>query len=560
MSKTLFWYIFRQLIWIFFLASGALAGMMSFGGLLRPLTRQGLGLSEVGATVANLMPIMCTYAFPLAVLFATTLVYGRLASDNELVAMRAGGISHRQVATPAIALGFLIFGLSLYMLCFVVPASTLRFERVLYTNVARILATDIERKHEFQPQRDAPVLSAQGATILPPDPNDPSRQAVVLDSPLIINSERINTPEGPIRVPKEFHTARKATVYIRPLPATDEVEIVAQLDEGVSFPRRFANATTGGVEATQFGPIKLKSQLTEKTKFMDLRRLRNLYANPDAASRVREVITNINELLQSRKIFDSLEASLQAGQLYTFGASAGERHTISAQNATFRRNPNGTELTIIAAPNSVVRYETIRGSNTTLIVDARQISIRPTSDETTKVVNYELRFEGAVARAGLTAEPVEWERRKRPFTVNMSPDLAELGNRSAATHRADPTLTPDYRKQLDRALLIVNNEVIGELNARAAFAVSCFVLTILGACLGMMFRSGHFLTAFGVSVAPALLCILLTTTGQHTLENVPVNLPPNWTNPIFFGTSMIWAGNVVVGIVSLSLLYRLQRQ
>ena len=42
MGRTLFWYIFRDLVWVFLLASGALAGIMSFGGLLRPLTKYGL--------------------------------------------------------------------------------------------------------------------------------------------------------------------------------------------------------------------------------------------------------------------------------------------------------------------------------------------------------------------------------------------------------------------------------------------------------------------------------------------------------------------------------------
>ena len=41
-SYTLSRYIFWDLLRIFLMASGALAGIMSFGGLLRPLTQQGL--------------------------------------------------------------------------------------------------------------------------------------------------------------------------------------------------------------------------------------------------------------------------------------------------------------------------------------------------------------------------------------------------------------------------------------------------------------------------------------------------------------------------------------
>ena len=88
MSRTLFWYIFRDLLRIFFMASGALAGIMSFGGLLRPLTHQGLDASQVGRMLSYLTPAMTTYSLPVAALFATTMVYGRLSADNELTAAR----------------------------------------------------------------------------------------------------------------------------------------------------------------------------------------------------------------------------------------------------------------------------------------------------------------------------------------------------------------------------------------------------------------------------------------------------------------------------------------
>ncbi len=86
---------------------GALAGIMSFGGLLRPLTHQGLDIGQVGQVLTCFGPAMTTYSFPIAALFATTVVYGRLSADNELTACRAGGMSlvSLTVAGPALVLG-----------------------------------------------------------------------------------------------------------------------------------------------------------------------------------------------------------------------------------------------------------------------------------------------------------------------------------------------------------------------------------------------------------------------------------------------------------------------
>ena len=57
-----------------------------------------------------LIPNILSLAIPMCVLTATLLAYGRLSSDNEILAMRATGISLYKIAMPAITLG-LIFSL-----------------------------------------------------------------------------------------------------------------------------------------------------------------------------------------------------------------------------------------------------------------------------------------------------------------------------------------------------------------------------------------------------------------------------------------------------------------
>src|SRR5690349_6317434 len=58
MSRTLFLYIFKDLLRIFLLTSGALAGIMSFGGLLRPVTEHGLDASQAAKMLSYFMPAM----------------------------------------------------------------------------------------------------------------------------------------------------------------------------------------------------------------------------------------------------------------------------------------------------------------------------------------------------------------------------------------------------------------------------------------------------------------------------------------------------------------------
>jgi hypothetical protein len=85
------------------------------------------------------------------------------------------------------------------------------------------------------------------------------------------------------------------------------------------------------------------------------------------------------------------------------------------------------------------------------------------------------------------------------------------------------------------------------------------MLVMVGCALGMMFRSGNFLSAFALSVVPALICIALIVTGQHTCENVPWDVS-HWQNTLGLGLVLIWSGNVAVAIIAIALLTRLQRQ
>jgi hypothetical protein len=76
---------------------------------------------------------------------------------------------------------------------------------------------------------------------------------------------------------------------------------------------------------------------------------------------------------------------------------------------------------------------------------------------------------------------------------------------------------------------------------------------MVGCALGMMFRTGNYLSAFALSVIPALLTIALMITGQHVSENPA-------TNSLSLGLGLIWTGNVLVLALALGLLGYLRKQ
>lgn len=557
MSRTLFWYIFWDLLRIFGLASGAIAGILSFGGLLRPLTEHGLDASQVGRMLSYFMPAMTTYSLPIAALFATTVVYGRLAADNEITACRASGISHLSIATPAFLLGLIVAIVSLLFLCFIVPAFLLRIERVIYSNLADLTTHEIQRSHQVTfkgPGRDVTVF-AQDAHALPPEQSR-GGQAVVLIGPTVVTYER-DPNDKTLRVPKDFMTARRTTVYIRQNPADGRVTLEVDLRGGTRFPREFAGAFQAGIESQPFR-MELDSPIRFRPKFMDIFELKRTLADRAASQRIQSLLRTLADKEERLRMIGAVANALN-------GPARSATFTSGATRITIDRGPTTAKVgdgDIVIPPSP--------GAG-----DARPVTLSETSPDhqslSAKAKGLRLSFgtvdpDGEVAvtadmQSVVTTIGSDTSARNafsRSFSAPVPPNLRHAGALTPETILDSPYLTDQDKLALRVENLYLGGAILGELHSRASFAVSCLILVMVGCALGMMFKSGNFLSAFAVSVIPALLCVTLIIAGQHQCENVPWDLA-QYVGP-GPGIALIWSGNVFVAILATILLGRLQRQ
>jgi lipopolysaccharide export LptBFGC system permease protein LptF len=558
MSRTLFWYVFKDLLRIFFMASGAIAAIMSFGGLLRPLTQNGLGSAQVLQLLGYFMPAMSTYSLPVAALFATTVVYGRMAADNEQTACRASGISFLAMAAPAVLLGLLVSVGSMYMLCFTVPDCTAKIEQTIKSNLARYIAHEIDQTHEAKFGKDDKVtVYAQSAELSPPDPQHPNRQAVVLHGPLIVSA--YTPPDRPnwFHVAKEFWTARTAVAYVQENPDDGSAMLTATLNDGIVFPRRFTDpkARQGGMGTAQFGPIQLPPRMGQKTKFMNIFQLKQLEKDPTRGQEVKQVTADFIKEDQANAFCKSLADDLAAGGQCVL-QTGNDTYTLTSRGAAVNVRDNTITLTAAAGGKSP-RFRQSSSGQTRLNAEARTIRLTADADTPNDQFYISIDLKNALVDAGDMPSPqADFSRR---LVLAMSPAIAAMKTRTAGQYLNSAVRPEKDRQHLLFAWVDLVNHIRSEMHARAAFVVSCLLLVLVGAALGMMFKSGNFLTAFAVSVIPALFSTVLIVTGQHTAESTP-NIVTLLNNPLAAGVTLIWTGNVVIGLAAVALLWRLQRQ
>ncbi|MCC7138688.1 MAG: LptF/LptG family permease [Planctomycetes bacterium] len=82
-------------------------------------------LSFLLTLLPPLLPVAIAFSLPFAYLLAVALVYGRLVSDRELVALRISGVHPRAVASPALSLGAVLGLVSLALTGWVLPEGSL---------------------------------------------------------------------------------------------------------------------------------------------------------------------------------------------------------------------------------------------------------------------------------------------------------------------------------------------------------------------------------------------------------------------------------------------------
>jgi lipopolysaccharide export system permease protein len=86
-----------------------------FKEMLDLLINHNVPLQTVLAFVAFVLPFSMTFTIPWGFLTAVLLVFGRLSADNEVIALRANGVSFQRILAPVIAIALLLVGICFWI-------------------------------------------------------------------------------------------------------------------------------------------------------------------------------------------------------------------------------------------------------------------------------------------------------------------------------------------------------------------------------------------------------------------------------------------------------------
>jgi lipopolysaccharide export system permease protein len=134
--KILDRYILAELAGPFAFGVAAFTGIMTASTVLFHLVtlmvQHGLPIALVMQILALRLPEMIFYTFPMSMLLASLLAFGRLSGDGEITALKAAGVSLYRIMAPVIAFAVLVSGVTIALNEWLVPAASWHAKGLLY--------------------------------------------------------------------------------------------------------------------------------------------------------------------------------------------------------------------------------------------------------------------------------------------------------------------------------------------------------------------------------------------------------------------------------------------
>lgn len=163
-------YIAGELLMPFLFGVGAFSSIgVAIGvlfDLVRKVTEAGLPFTIAMQVFLLKLPYFVSLAFPMSMLLSCLMVYGRLSSDSELIALRSCGVSIYRLVVPAIVISLMVTGITFAFQESVVPSANYQASQILDRALKRQEPSFKEKNIIYQEFRDQPLPNGRRNKVL----------------------------------------------------------------------------------------------------------------------------------------------------------------------------------------------------------------------------------------------------------------------------------------------------------------------------------------------------------------------------------------------------------
>lgn len=540
MLRLLTRYLAGELLKTILLTTLILVAVIAFGTAIKPLSRNLLGGADILKYVFFAAVPMLEYALPFAAGFGATLVMHRLATDNEILAMGASGLSPSRIFRPIFALAAVLLLVMLALVEFLVPMFWSRMESLLAHDVTRLLASAVERGEAFS-MGDTRIY-ADDVVVQEAPEGSTADTRLVLVGVAALQLDSSGRPET------EF-TADYATMDLYRLDGRSVLKLV--LGDATLF--RAGDSTLVRLPTAEPRAIDLGRGFRLGVKMLTLPEMYRVKAEPTRFPGLADSVDRLEDLLRRDATHRLLADSLSAG------GSIGLRDVtrdatwriVSQEGVTFEDGIFEIEAPTVELVFPDGRTARARGSGLRLEEAWRDGEVVFDAELLEPVAVDAGSAGGRVVPAKIRnlvvpAGRVDFDEEATPPEIVASArgmDVASIASASLGS-KFESTLAAH-----ERAVQDLIWDIDGRIQQRLAQACMGPLLLILGSILAVRMRTSPPLTVYVFAFIPAILDIVLISGGEQALRR----------EPDLWGYVLIWSGNLILGGTCLFAWSRLRR-
>jgi lipopolysaccharide export system permease protein len=152
MPLLLFRYLLKELIPSFGVGLLAFTLILLMDKVMRIvewIVRKGVSITDVLKIFGCLLPSFFVFTLPTALLLSVLLTFSRIQSDNEMVALKACGVSLYRLLPPVYAFGVFVSAVSLFLTGWAGPESTRTFQSMFSSMATQNLFVGLKERVFF---------------------------------------------------------------------------------------------------------------------------------------------------------------------------------------------------------------------------------------------------------------------------------------------------------------------------------------------------------------------------------------------------------------------------
>jgi lipopolysaccharide export LptBFGC system permease protein LptF len=142
-------YVMGEVLRAFTLALLTITSIFVLFMVMAEAARAGLTPFEILQLVPFITPTSLPYTIPVALLFSVTVVYGRLAADNEVIAVKTAGLSAMTLLMPSFMIGLALSLVLLRVSDDGIPKATKQIKKIIFSNVEDYFYKVLKKEREL---------------------------------------------------------------------------------------------------------------------------------------------------------------------------------------------------------------------------------------------------------------------------------------------------------------------------------------------------------------------------------------------------------------------------